>query len=1084
MTDEMQPVDVCIVCALEEEAKAVRHEFSARCAVSFETAFTHTDRYLYWHTTITNKKNELLTLLLICQPRSGPVETAMHVKSLLHEFRPRFAAMTGICAGDKKKVKLGDLVVAEYAYHYEEGKVEIDKDRQKIHSPQLMTHGTAKRILQYAHNFSTWEEPLAGMKPLKMKREHKRAEHTKCLIAPMASGSAVRSDNPFPELRLYNRKTAALDMEAAAFYLTLHDFPDIYSLVVKGVCDYADMRKNDAYHRYAAHASAIYLLYFIREYVTEETMPRKYDRQSRTELLQAFNQKVESDEWIPPRDTAVLPLPPASSGLVGRAIEQQWLRDRLLEGKTTGVWAFAGMGGVGKTSLVADLLPKTVEEFPGGIGVIRANEITDPQIIIRQLVEKFVTNGPELLERGALTKAALSSRLSSTLTELRISGKRVLVAIDNVEAALIPKLKQLLDLLQAAQVSVVITSREELDSRLVDDSLEISVLNDEMAVELFGKLIYGKSRAIPSEEYEDILTICRITGNHAQALVLASADLKQRTFTTISDYRHHLESAPDAVLNLYDQLSTDVPGGVRLTFSSSYEHLNESTQQLFVALGTLSGPSCTVEAVLALGRLHDTRASLKALLKAKLIRESASNSQGVRRIELHPLVQQFARELLGKWPITDADEIRGVLAQHYSQWIEGKNESVLRADDLNLIAALEWARDHLPQSNLIMAELNFHLREYWQQRLQLEQATRWLPLGIDAMSHLDGPWPQRQADTTHALAAMYFGGGRMPEARGYYLQSLERFRKVGDRKGEGLALHSLGILAMQTSDPTGAKDYLTQSLEVRRQIGDRQGVGQALNSLGILFLDLDPPAAKPYLTESLEIRRELGEERNVALTLRSLGSLSKGMGDLEAARRYYTESLIVFRKIAFRRDEAITLQYLGVLLRDSDPASAREYYNDSLDILNETDDWKNKIASLYGLGFVHLNLNELEAAERYFNDSLEYCKRGADQRSEGVTLRGLGTLAEMQGDRDRAETCYREALALAKKVSFVENIARLYELLGALLLKYRGAAGKAEGCQMLGEAAATYKQMSRPEDAERAAQEASRLGCGNGNVSS
>src|SRR2546429_3743963 len=39
-------------------------------------------------------------------------------------------------------------------------------------------------------------------------------------------------------------------------------------------------RSNDAYHRYAAHASAIYLLYFIQEYVTEETMPRKYDRRS------------------------------------------------------------------------------------------------------------------------------------------------------------------------------------------------------------------------------------------------------------------------------------------------------------------------------------------------------------------------------------------------------------------------------------------------------------------------------------------------------------------------------------------------------------------------------------------------------------------------------------------------------------------------------------------------------------------------------------------------------------------------------------------------------------------------------------
>ena len=73
MTDEIQSVDVCIVCALEEEAKAVRQEFSARCAVSFEMAFTRTDRYVYWHTTITNKKNEPLTILLICQPRSGPL---------------------------------------------------------------------------------------------------------------------------------------------------------------------------------------------------------------------------------------------------------------------------------------------------------------------------------------------------------------------------------------------------------------------------------------------------------------------------------------------------------------------------------------------------------------------------------------------------------------------------------------------------------------------------------------------------------------------------------------------------------------------------------------------------------------------------------------------------------------------------------------------------------------------------------------------------------------------------------------------------------------------------------------------------
>ncbi len=87
---------------------------------------------------------------------------------------------------------------------------------------------------------------------------------------------AVRQDNPFPWPReKYNRDTIALDMEAASFYRTLRAVSHIHGLVVKGVCDYADMTKNDAYHDYAARASAVYLLYFIQEYVTEQTMPRR-----------------------------------------------------------------------------------------------------------------------------------------------------------------------------------------------------------------------------------------------------------------------------------------------------------------------------------------------------------------------------------------------------------------------------------------------------------------------------------------------------------------------------------------------------------------------------------------------------------------------------------------------------------------------------------------------------------------------------------------------------------------------------------------------------------------------------------------
>ena len=91
-------------------------------------------------------------------------------------------------------------------------------------------------------------------------------------IAPMASGSAVRSDNPFGEIRIPKRNTIAIDMEGATFYRVVSEFPGIQSLLVKGVSDYADSDKDDTYHKYAASVSAVYMLSFIKEYVNSERL--------------------------------------------------------------------------------------------------------------------------------------------------------------------------------------------------------------------------------------------------------------------------------------------------------------------------------------------------------------------------------------------------------------------------------------------------------------------------------------------------------------------------------------------------------------------------------------------------------------------------------------------------------------------------------------------------------------------------------------------------------------------------------------------------------------------------------------------
>ena len=270
--------DICIICALYEEAEAVLNEFSTRCSVSFTKEFSSMDRYAYQHTTIRNKQGEPLTVLVTWLSDSGPTQTGLDLKPFLHEFHPRFVAMTGICAGYREKVKLGDLVVVQYAYYYEEGKIIREPAGSSRHLPEMKTADPTSQIIQYARGFDGWKEPVREMKrhKLKLNRQLKANEEPRCVVAPMASGMAVRGDDPFPWLReKYNRNTVALNMEAATFYRALRAIPHIHALVVKGVCDYADMNKDDAYHDYAAQVSAVYLLSFIQEYVTEQTMPRR-----------------------------------------------------------------------------------------------------------------------------------------------------------------------------------------------------------------------------------------------------------------------------------------------------------------------------------------------------------------------------------------------------------------------------------------------------------------------------------------------------------------------------------------------------------------------------------------------------------------------------------------------------------------------------------------------------------------------------------------------------------------------------------------------------------------------------------------
>ena len=268
--------DVCLFCALAEEAQACIREIERLCNVSFQSGVSVRSGE-YRQATIQNNQTEPLTVRVSWQLKAGPLEAGLLIRPVLEECSPYFAGMTGICAGDKRKTKLGDLVVAASAFAYDTGKIVIGRDGKPQLLHELDTWNTSPDVLQFALMFQQWQSAVASTaRPLAGLHAARETQLPKLHIAPVASGHTVRTDNPFEEICVFVRTTAAIDMEAAAFYRTSAGFPGVRSLFVKGISDYADGEKNDMYHNYASAASAAYMIRFAQGFVTSDRFPLEH----------------------------------------------------------------------------------------------------------------------------------------------------------------------------------------------------------------------------------------------------------------------------------------------------------------------------------------------------------------------------------------------------------------------------------------------------------------------------------------------------------------------------------------------------------------------------------------------------------------------------------------------------------------------------------------------------------------------------------------------------------------------------------------------------------------------------------------
>ncbi|WP_079127579.1 tetratricopeptide repeat protein [Streptomyces sp. TP-A0874] len=312
---------------------------------------------------------------------------------------------------------------------------------------------------------------------------------------------------------------------------------------------------------------------------------------------------------------------PRPNGLfVNRTAELRVLTEALGSARLVSV---SGLGGVGKTELIAQWGEEVAPRFPDGqLYADLEDERRDGAVDVSVLLGDFLTALG--VARDDLP-AARSGR--AALFRSVTAGLRLLVVVDNVEHA--PEVRPLLP----GGGVLVALSRRRLPALVLDGAVQLTVepLDDRAGVEL---VRHWQGTAAEPAAAE----LVRLCGGLPLALRAAGHQLLRRPHQSLEDVVRDLGGDGGWLRGADDEVSASV------VFDQVVAGFPEHTRALYLLLGSLPCPTFTAASAAAVGAERFPEA-LEELLNAHLAVVHTAAREGLEpRFRLHDVVRVHARE--------------------------------------------------------------------------------------------------------------------------------------------------------------------------------------------------------------------------------------------------------------------------------------------------------------------------------------------------------------------------------------------------------------------------------------------------------
>lgn len=255
--------DIAIICALETpEFKAIKDLSENWVNVKKDNTA------LSFYETFFEFEQKKLKVIAVSIDKMGMVPTAVLATQTIEMFRPRYLTMTGIAAGIKGEVELGDILVFNPSWDSGSGKLKVDDNGIELFEIDPKQETIDSDIILNIKELSSDTQFLN-----KLREDWKYSKIKNVLsvhTGPVASGAAViANENIANDIKAQSRKLIGIEMEAYGLvYAAKHATkPKPEPLVIKSVCDFANKDKHDGFQEYAAYTSANFLYEYAKRYI-------------------------------------------------------------------------------------------------------------------------------------------------------------------------------------------------------------------------------------------------------------------------------------------------------------------------------------------------------------------------------------------------------------------------------------------------------------------------------------------------------------------------------------------------------------------------------------------------------------------------------------------------------------------------------------------------------------------------------------------------------------------------------------------------------------------------------------------------